>query len=175
MSQVNQGLLGLASLLVILSLIRIVGSVSEEEQRLELAAILPSEVQSISISSPDARIEIRRTGTGWTVDSPQQLPADTQKVEALLADWAGGMSSNKAIGTTLNQSDESTLGLDTKQRRELRISNSEGALVHLEVGRSVAGGSHYVRTAGTDEVFQARIPGGQRLDPALSRWVAPQD
>ena len=175
MSRVNRGLLALAALLAILSLVRIVGGLSEESYLLEFAAIPSAQVQFVSISSPEASIQLHRTEAGWSVTSPEQLPANTQRIEALLADWAGGMKADAAIGIATNESEESRLGLDVKHRSELRIGDAEGVLVHLEVGRSVAGGSHYVRVAGTDEVFQARVPGGTRLDPTLSRWTLSQD
>jgi len=174
MSWVNRGLLALAALLTILSLLRIM-SLGGQGHLLTFEAIQATRVQSVSLSSPEASIELRRTEAGWAITSPVQLPANTEKVEALIADWAGGMTADTPVGTALNSNEENRLGLNATHRRELRIGSAEGALVHLEVGRSVAGGSHYVRAAGTDEVFQARVPGGTRLDPSLSRWVQSQD
>ncbi len=175
MSRVNRGLLALAALLAILSLVRIVGGSSEDSYLLEIAALPSAQVQFVSISSPEASIQLHRTEAGWSMTSPEQLPANTQRIEALLADWAGGMRADKTVSIASNDSEESRLGLDIKHRIELQIGDAEGVLVHLEVGRSVAGGSHYIRVAGTDEVFQARVPGGTRLDPSLSQWVQSQD
>lgn len=174
MNRVNRVLLSLSAVLVILSITRILGSPNDDAP-LRIEAIAPAQVYSIAISSPEASIHLRRTAKGWMLVAPTEARADDQRVQALLSDWSGGMLADSTVDSTVDEQQEARFGLDIKHRRRLSMRDENGALLDLEIGSSVRGGSHYVRVTGSDQVFLARLPAGARLDTDPELWAIRQD
>ena len=60
--------------------------------------------------------------------------------------------------------------IDAEHRTTLTITGNDGSVVDIHLGKSIAGGSHYVRLADTSEVYRGRVPGSSRLSPVLDKW-----
>lgn len=174
MNRVNKVLLSLSAVLVLLTITGIVTNLNGEAP-LKVEAIEAARVSSISISSPQASIQLRRTAKEWVVLTPAKVRANQQRVQALLSDWSGGMVADSNANRSGDEHNEAHFGLDPTHRRALQIRSEDGPVLELEIGSRVRGGSHYLRLAGSDQVFLARLPAGDRLNTDLSLWLQPQE
>jgi hypothetical protein len=170
MSRVNRVLLSLSAVLVLLSIAGIFTN-RNDAPPLKIEAIEAAQVSSLRISSPQSSIHLQRAAKEWMVVAPQKVRANQQRVDALLSDWSGGMVADASVPSASDKQHEAPFGLDPTHRRRLQIGSENGALLDLEIGNRVRGGSHYVRVTGNDQVFLARLPAADRLGTDLALWA----
>ena len=120
MNRVNKVLLSLSAVLVLLTITGIVTNLNGEAP-LKVEAIEAARVSSISISSPQASIQLRRTAKEWVVLTPAKVRANQQRVQALLSDWSGGMVADSNANRSGDEHNEAHFGLNPTHRRALQI------------------------------------------------------
>ena len=119
---------------------------------------------------PDGALAASRSDDGWLLTEPDSLRADSRKIDALLRDWTGGFQADLKVTDNADSDTELRFGLDPEHRTTLKFTGKDGALVDIHLGKSIAGGSHYMRLADTSEVYRGRVPGSSRLSPVLDKW-----
>lgn len=132
--------------------------------------IPPASVQAIAVSSPEGQLRIERSEQGWAIVSPEQGPADTEAVEALLAAWSSGFAPDKVLFHRASDMQLAEFGLDPAERSGLSLERAEAPSLQLELGRSMPGGHRLLRPVGSSAIFQGQLPLGPALDPDPAAW-----
>ena len=170
MDRINKGLLVIAAVLVAFSAFRLMQGGRQPVQLLDVPALVAADVVSLRFEGPDGVLGATRSAESWILTEPEAVRADSRKIEALLSDWAGGFGADLRVNENPDEEAEQLYGLDPEHRTSLRISGADSPLVDLHLGKSIAGGSHYLRAAGAKTVYRGRVPGSSRLKPALNLW-----
>jgi hypothetical protein len=170
MDRNNQGLLLIAALLVAFSAFRVIQGTQPPAELLGIPAVVLDDVVALRFEGPGGILAASRSEGGWAITEPEALPADTRKVEALLGDWAGGFSADLEVKKNSSPDDDMRYGLDPEHRTVLELRGAAGPLVEIHLGRSIAGGSHYLRAPGSTYVYRGRVPGSSRLKPNIEAW-----
>ncbi len=170
MDRSNKGLLILAAVLVAWSGMRLMQDAQPPAKLFSIPALVAEDIISVRFEGPDGALAVKRTGGGWTVTEPESLPADSRKVEALLSDWTGGFSADLRVSENADTDQELRYGLDAEHRTVIELLGKDGLQVELELGKSIGGGSHYLRDSGSPVVYRGRVPGSARLKPSVAQW-----
>ncbi len=170
LDRTNQLLLATVVILGVIAGLRFYESLQPPAALWSVAPFQGAAVTSVEYTGPDGTLRLVRSDSGWMLEEPRALPADTKKVDGLLRDWSEGFAPDlrldpKPSGDALTQ-----YGLDEAQRAELRIEGAQGTLVHLVLGKKIAGGSHYVVEPGEPSVYRGRVPGAHRLVVDADEW-----
>ena len=154
-------LIYLALILVVLAGLKLMQGASHDRQvgrtGLDdiLAGLQGTEISRMTISGPTGpEVILSRGAVGWVVESSYGHPADTAKIDRIVAglgDLSGEFRSNKS-------SVLADYALDDAQAIHLKVEDQSGAeRAHLLLGNRLAGGSGYfVRKAGDDTAYAAQ-------------------
>jgi len=170
MDRNNKGLLLIAALLIAFSALRVVQDTRPPGELLGIPAVVVADVVGLRFEGPDGVLAASRSGESWAITEPEALLADTRKIEVLLGDWAGGFSADLEVKKNASAEDDLRYGLDPEHRTTLQLHGDTGLLVDIQLGRSIAGGSHYLRPPGSAGVYRGRVPGSSRLTPDIEAW-----
>ena len=166
----NRRLALVTAVLVLATAVQVVEDSRPPETLWSTGEILEPAVQSIGFATSEGQILIERTRMGWRLTEPEALSADKAKVEALLRDWSPGLTPDLKLMDQASTEDDERYGLSSENRTTLQIKGKTGSLVDLEIGTSIAGGSAYLRQAGSRAVFRGKVPGLARLKVDPTRW-----
>ncbi|HCP46853.1 MAG TPA: hypothetical protein DIU15_12475 [Deltaproteobacteria bacterium] len=170
LDRTNRFLLATTALLAIATLIRLGQSVQAPEPMWSTTEVTDSEVRGITFKKPDGAVELERSGMGWRMTAPAAFPVEAQKVVALLRDWQEPFAPDLKLADSVSDDDLATYGLDEAQRTEFALLAASGPLVELHIGKSIAGGSHYLRRPNDRGVYRGRVPGVLRLKTGKDAW-----
>lgn len=170
LDRTNQLLLATVVILGLVAGLRFYESLKPPAALWSVAAIQAPSVTSLEYVSSEATLRLVRSDSGWMLEEPRSLPADSKKVDTLLRDWAEGFAPDLRLDPKPSDEALEQFGLDEAQRAELRIEGNQGTLAHLLIGKKIAGGSHYVIKPGEPAVYRGRVPGAFRLVTDEQEW-----
>ena len=168
--QTNRVLLATAAVLAIATLIRLGQSSQAPEAMWSTSAVTETQVRAISFKKPEGAVQLERADAGWRMNEPSSVSVEAQKVSTLLGDWSEPFGPDLKLADSVSEDDLAAYGLDEAQRTELSLVGSAGPLVELHIGKSIAGGSHYLRRPSDRGVYRGRVPGVFRLQTGEEAW-----
>lgn len=142
----------LAGAVVVLAVIYIIQSVVSSSSNEKIFKI-EKPFDTISISSEEnGNLELKRTGDFWKIDDSD---VDENRAERL----NNAVKEIKTLGIVAKSSDESSIeryGFTDSQKITVKVSDGNGELLSLEIGKDAAGGQqNYVKLDGKSEIYLA--------------------
>ncbi len=129
-------------------------------------------LQAIDITDGGVSVRLERTDGHWRLKDPARLPADEQKIEALLAAWGDQRWSGTLVPPqSAVWEDEQLHGLGLRKTR-VEFLSQDGRMVGLELGDTLPSGERYLRMGGCRTVWLADLPVLALLDPRPELWLA---
>ena len=170
LDRTNQLLLATVVILGVIAAVRFYDDLRPPAALWSVSGIQSPSVISIEHVSPEGTLRLVRSDSGWLLEQPRELPADSKKVDGFLRDWAEGFAPDLRLDPRPSGDALEQFGLDEAHRSELRIVGNQGTLAHLYLGKTIAGGSHYLVQPGEPSVYRGRVPGAFRLTPDADEW-----
>jgi hypothetical protein len=170
LDRTNQLLLATVVILGVIAGLRFLDSLKPPAALWSVDGIQSPSVLSIEYVTPEGTLRLARSDSGWLLELPRELPADTKKVDTFLRDWTEGFAPDLRLDPRPSGDALEQFGLDDAHRSELRIEGNQGTLAHVFVGKTIAGGSHYLVQPGEPSVYRGRVPGVFRLAPDADEW-----
>jgi hypothetical protein len=129
-----------------------------------IPAVDPAAVRTLTVTHGDDTVRITRTDTGWAL--ADGVPADVPAVEAVLRTVAKTVPMDVRVGS----GEFDTYGLAGADPIRVTVEGESGTLAAFYVGNDAAGGTSFVRFAGADDVYRARLGGRARFDRTPGAW-----
>lgn len=137
-----------------------------EPELAEIPAFSADQATGITLRHGDDEVTLARGDDGWQVVAPYAGPADAERVAALLA----GLGSGVPLDVRVDGAGGEGYGLDGADPVRVDVAGAAGPLASVVVGANAEGGSTFLRIAGRDDVYRARIGGRSRYAVPAAGW-----
>src|SRR6185503_7107396 len=103
---------------------------------------------------------------GWRIDGPIDAAADAPAINALVATLTAGVPMDVRIDVGHHKD----YGLVAPDVIRVDLEGEAGPITSFYVGNNAAGASSFVRFAGSEGVYRARLGGRHRFDRTAGQW-----
>ena len=135
-----------------------------------LAAFEESTATWIALTQGDETLRMERSDDGWAVVQPYRHSADPTAVDAIVDVLAAGVVPDARV----DEGEHDRYGLDGADPIRVEAGDPDQTLGALYVGNDAVDGTTFVRFAGAEEVYRARIGGRDRYDRPAGAWRNPR-
>lgn len=164
LSRANVALMGVAVLLFAALVLDRLGDEPPVVEQWTLPAIDPDEIDGFRLANSAGEFEARRVDYKWQFTDGR--PLDDDLMGKVLKSFSVPIRADVKVAGEGAEAD--VYGFD--EQIELEIRRGDEVLIALELGHALAGGVSFVRPAGLDEVWRARIPSRFRLERGPVDW-----
>jgi len=135
-----------------------------------LPAFEPATATWLALTHGDETLRMERSDDGWAVVQPYRHSADPTAVDAIVDVLAAGVVPDARV----DAGEHDRYGLDGADPIRVEAGDPDQTLGALYVGNDAVDGATFVRFAGADEVYRARIGGRDRYDRPAGAWRNPR-
>lgn len=135
-------------------------------QLVSLPGFDPAQADRITLADEDGQVVLERAPDGWRITAPTAGRAHQPAVEELLAAVSAGIEPDARV----DLGDHERYGLAGGDELRVRIEGAAITLTSFVVGHDAGGGSTWVRWAGSDAVYRARIGGRATYERTPRAW-----
>ena len=124
------------------------------------------DARQITVGRTDASVVLALTDGAWRIVAPAAGPADAEHVSALLGGLANGVHPDARV----DEGDFERYGLAGGSELRVEVRGAQAPLATLHLGHDAGGGSTWVRFAGEDTVYRARVGGRGTYERTPRGW-----
>lgn len=164
LSKRNRMLLGLLGLQMVLVLLFSLPTGEGGKSKQFFEGVTPEAVTRLTVATADGRsVSVKRQDKGWVVDASPNYPADRDKIENLLARFAG-LRSDRLVAQTKEAHNRFQVG--SRYGQKVTLALAAGGERTLYLGTAANYTTTHVRVEGDDGVYLVRD---------LAVWQMPVD
>ena len=126
----------------------------------------PSQADRITLGGATRSVVLERRSDGWWIAAPTAGRAHQPAIEELLGAVSGGIEPEARV----DDGDHGRYGLSGGGEMQVTVEGEGATLLTFVMGHDAGGGSTWVRWAGSDDVYRARIGGRATYDRSPRAW-----